>query len=594
MNRTRAHLAVIGVLTLTACSSAPAPPPAASPADRSAQVAALVNEAQQHLFDQSPYLQVRAGRLIGKLPDLSPEQEARDAAFVRSLLERVKAIPENEVGHEDALTLSILRWEAELASQNQVFYWLRFPYTPYVAGTSLNFVHQQIAAHPFTDPALHPANYLMVLAEYADQLDQFTAHLEGQRQRGIYLSRHALPGVIGLFRNYRANAPALLTVAPERLAALDPAAREKFAAAVATALEGRILPAFDRFIAALESPDYQAKAPEAVGLSQYPGGEGYYRLLVKYHTTMEVTPEALHELGKQRLAEIEATLAAIRAELGFTGTQEEFHQKLRTDPQFFAKTPAEVEDRFKTYIARIEPLLPQYFRRMPKAPYGVKRLDPAVEPAMTFGYYQAPTPDENIGLYRYNGSRLDQRPQIWAGPLIYHELVPGHHFHLALQSENEGLPAFRRDYLSSSAFNEGWGNYGARLAAEMGLLSDPYDRYGAALFDAFITTRLVVDTGMNLKGWSLEEGRQFMAAHTFQSAAEIASESLRYSADLNGQALAYKAGLEKLLELREKVKTRAGDRFDIRDFHDAVLGSGALPMAVLEKHLDWYFSQPRN
>lgn len=210
---------------------------------------------------------------------------------------------------------------------------------------------------------------------------------------------------------------------------------------------------------------------------------------------------------------------------------------------------------------------------------------------MTFGYYQPPTPDEPVGRYYYNGSKLDQRPQIWAGPLIYHELIPGHHFHIALQSENEELPSYRREYLSASAFNEGWGNYGALLAREMGLLDDPYDRYGAALFDVFISARLVLDTGMNLLGWPLEEARAYMREHTFQSETEIATETLRYSTDLFGQALAYKGGLEKLVELRETVRGRAGGSFDIRDFHDAVLGSGAMPLTILERHVRWHFDR---
>jgi len=588
MKSTPRQLLGLGLALLASSCSLKTPP---APVDYSPQVAALAAEAQQHLMGQSPFLQVRAGKLIGELPDITPEQASRDVAFARSLLARLKDLPANDLVHEDALTVAMLRWETELAIEADPFYWLTFPYTPYSAGFSINFVHQQIAAHPFSDPEAHPANYLQVLSEYADQLEQFKAHVKGQGERGIYLSRHALPGVVGLFQAFRAQAPALMTVQPERLSALSEEQRAKFQAAAQTAIADRILPAFDGFLAALESEDYQAHAPEAVGLAQYPDGERYYRLLVKAHTTLDVSPEALHALGKKRLEEIEAKMAAIRAEVGFGGSQEEFHVKLRTDPQFFAKTPEEVEARFNTYIARIEPLLPQYFRTIPKAPYGVKRLEPATEATMTFGFYQAPTPDEKTGLYRYNGSKLDQRPQIWSGPLIYHELVPGHHFHFALQNENTALSHFRRNYLGSTAFNEGWGNYGATLAGEMGLLNDPYDRYGAALFDAFISARLVLDTGMNLMGWSLEQGRDYMAAHTFQSQSEIETETLRYATDLNGQALAYKAGLEKLVELREKAKAKSGEKFDIRNFHDAVLSSGAMPMMVLERHVDWYFDQ---
>lgn len=577
----------VAILALMSGSLAAQPP---APRDFGAEVASLAAEAYQRNFDQSPFEQVRSGRLISRLPDITEAQVAENIAFAKSLLARLATIPENALSHQDALTAEVLRWDSEIAVASEPFYWLTFPYTPYVAGFDIAFVHQQLALHPFSDPQNHPANYLLVLGEYADRIDQLQAHLDGQRQRGIYLSRHALPGVIGLFKASRDQLPSL-EVTRDRLGALPAKDQETFLAAAGQLIQQRIKKAYDRFLASLESADYAAHAPDAVGLAQYPNGEKTYRLLVKMHTTLDITPEALHDLGQKRLAEIEAKLAGIRKELGFEGSQQEFHHHLRTDPRFFAKTPEEVEARFKTYIARIEPKMRDYFRVLPKAPYGVKRLDPAAEGSMTFGYYQAPTPDQPTGLYRFNGSKLDQRPMIWAGPLIYHELVPGHHFHFALQSENESLPPYRRGYLISSAFNEGWGNYGAVLAGEMGLLDDPYDRYGAALFDAFITARLVLDTGMNLLGWSLEEGRRFMAAHTFQSPEEIATETLRYATDLNGQALAYKAGLEKILELRERARAKAGEHWDLRDFHEAVLNNGAMPLAVLEKHIEWTFSQ---
>lgn len=573
-------------LTVSGCGDAPPPP-----VDWTAEVAAIADEAWQRTLSQSPYLQVRQGQLIRELPDLTPRQAAENVAFARRLLSRIEAIPEAQLTHEDALTLAILRWDAERTLEGEPFYWLGFPYTPYLSSFGFNFVHQQLPVHPFSEPTAHTENYLTVLSEYAEQLEQLSAHVDGQVERGIYLSRHALPGVLGLFGSLREIARAVMPVADERLTGLDDDARAAFQASVEAAIADRVLPAFDRLLAALGSDAYRANAPDAVGLMHYENGETYYRFLVKLHTTMEVTPEELHELGERRVAELEAEMAAIREEVGFSGTRAEFHRKLRTDRQFFAASPEEVEAKFNDYIARIEPLVPDYFRTIPRAPYGVQRLNPAAEASMTFGYYQPPTPDEPVGRYHYNGSQLDERPQIWAGPLIYHELVPGHHFHIAAQSENESLPLYRREYLGASAFNEGWGNYGARLASEMGLLDDPYDRYGAALFDIFISARLVLDTGMNLLGWTLDEGRAYMAEHTFQSETEIATETLRYSTDLNGQALAYKAGLEKLLELRLRARELAGEAFDIRDFHETVLGSGAMPMSVLVEHVEWAFAE---
>lgn len=581
------------IIFLLVVALACAPPPDEAPRDLHAEVAALADEVWQWQLAQDSYFQVRQGQLFRELPDLTRAQAAEEIAFWRSMLDKVRALPSVELDHEDALTVAILRWDAELIIEGEPYYWLRFPYTPYMVGFLFNFTHQQLAAHPFSEPAVHTENYLAALGEYAALLEQLQAHIEGQVERGIYLSRHALPGVLDLYRSYRTQAETLMPVTDERLAAFEDEEREAFKASVAETLATRVMPAFEGLLGVLGSETYAANAPNAVGLSQYPDGEAYYRFLVKAHTTMDTSPEALHELGKQRVAELEAKMAAIRSKLGFEGSRDDFHQKLRTDPQFFAQTPAEVEAIFEDYIARIEPLLGDYFWHQPQASYGVARLSPAAEGSMTFGFYSPPTPDKPTGLYYYNGSKLDQRPQIWAGPLIYHELIPGHHFQIALQNENESLPHYRQEYFNAGAFAEGWGNYAAYLAEEIGMLPDPHEQYGAALFDMFSSARLVLDTGMNLMGWSLEEGRAYMAEHTFQSPTEIATETLRYATDLNAQALNYKGGLEKFLALRAKAEAQAGDAWDIRDFHDAVLGSGAMPMAVLEDHLAWYFEQKK-
>jgi uncharacterized protein (DUF885 family) len=382
-------------------------------------------------------------------------------------------------------------------------------------------------------------------------------------------------------------------VAPERLDGLSEEDRQAFVASVDDLITTRLEPVIDALVALLSSDDYQSNAPDAVGLTHLPDGEAYYRYLVRANTTMSKTPTELHEFGKQRVAELEADMALIRDEVGFEGTKDEFHHMLRTDERFLARTPEEVEERYMGYIRRIEPLVADYFPSQPKAPYGVKRLDPAQEGTMTFGFYQQPSATAPVGNYRYNGSNLGERSLIWAGPLIFHELVPGHHFHIASQNENESLPTYRRENIAYGAYTEGWGNYSAKIAKEMGLLDDPYDRYGWDLFEIFFSTRLVVDTGMNLMGWTLEEGRQYMRDHTFQSETEIGTESLRYSTDMPGQALNYHAGFQKLLDLRERARELAGEGFDIKDFHDAVLGNGALPMEVLEKHIEWYFDPER-
>jgi uncharacterized protein (DUF885 family) len=222
---------------------------------------------------------------------------------------------------------------------------------------------------------------------------------------------------------------------------------------------------------------------------------------------------------------------------------------------------------------------------VPKASYDVQRLDPHLEGSMTFGFYRPPTATDPIGHYYYNGSKLNERNLLFAAGLMCHELIPGHHFQIARQEENDSLPPFRREAFQT-AFVEGWGEYAANLGFEMGVYNDPYDHYGRLLMDSMIASRLVVDTGMNALGWSRERASQFLRENTILSDAEIATETLRYAVDIPAQALAYKIGSKQMLALRRRARERLGPKFDIRQFHEWLIGSGSMPLGVLEQHID--------
>jgi uncharacterized protein (DUF885 family) len=278
--------------------------------------------------------------------------------------------------------------------------------------------------------------------------------------------------------------------------------------------------------------------------------------------------------------------------VGFKGDKAEFKRFLRTDPRFFPKTPEEIGERLMTYVRRLEPKLDAFFLRKPKAPYGVKRLEPHLEPGQTFGYYQIPAGDDPKGYYRFNGSNLSDRSLVNAAALIAHELLPGHHFQINLAYEVPGIPEFRRESFDT-AYTEGWGDYASAVAGEMGLYEDPYDLYGRLAMDMFISVRLVVDTGMNALGWSRARAMDFMREHAMETETQIASETLRYCCDIPGQALAYKMGSLRIRALRDEAQAALGPRFDVRRFHDAVLGSGSLPMEALERRVRWFVADEK-
>ncbi len=560
----------------------------AGAASATAQVDALADELLAHLRDTNADIRLRSGLPITRLDDLTPEQARRESEFCRERLARLDGIALAELPHEQWLLARMLRHTFASGANAEEDYWLNFAVTPYSGGFVLLGVHHILAAQPLRSAA-DRESYLHLLGEYVAMLDQIAAKTRAQAERGIRVPRAAIAGVRATFAGMKTSALQVFEVAPERLAESTPVERSTFDAVVAVQIAKRIVPGYDRILAIFDE-DYVSKAPAEVGLGRFPGGEENYRRRITYGTGLKLTPQQIHERGLADVVELERKMQRIRIELGFQGDRAAFHDMLRKDPRFLAKTPLEIEQRYLKYMERIEPQIPKYFSRLPQARYGVKRVELAAESGMTYGYYQQPSPADPVGYYRYNGSRPGERSLVTAAHLIYHELAPGHHFQLALQAENENVHPVR-EFLYYGAFAEGWAEYAASLAVEMSVLDDPYDRYGQLLSQTFLATRLVVDTGMNYLGWPLERARLYMQDHSFESDSQIATESLRYSTDLFAQALDYRLGFDQFWALRHRAEAALGDRFDIRRFHAAAVGSGAMPLDVLAEHIEWFIAQ---
>jgi uncharacterized protein (DUF885 family) len=355
-------------------------------------------------------------------------------------------------------------------------------------------------------------------------------------------------------------------------------------------VNGEIVPAFQSVAAYLTGP-YRVGAPAGVGLSQYRGGAEYYRYLVVANTTLTVTPEQLHAQGLAAVAQLNHELEGIKRDVGFHGDLKAFKHFLAHDPQFYVKTTEQFGERLNVYVHRAAGAAPKYFLHMPKAAYGVEPLAKELAEAQTFGYYSQPTADKPKGIYYYNAWHPERTSALGAGALICHELIPGHHFQIALQQENTALPNVRRYDFSETGFVEGWGEYASQLCWDMGVYRTPYDKAGRIMQDLMISTRLVVDTGMNALGWSRERAMQFMRDNLTLSEAQIESESLRYSTDIPGQALAYKTGELTYLQLRRHAQQKLRQAFDIRQFHAWVLDSGSMTLDTLKAHIDYEIAQ---
>ena len=579
-----------GAMALALIAIGCAAPDPAPTGNASADLLALTDEFMADLTEETPYLQMMAGLRVPGLPDNSFEGAQEQAAKAQERLEKLRGIDRDQMAHDDQMTYSMFEGLLEQAVEAEQHFWHGFNVTPYSVGNGWAMLLAPVLGAATFEGDEDIDHFLGFLDDVGRYLEVDLQRLVGQEERGILLPKAAVPGARTALEGVRASLPALTTLSDARLASLDETQRERLLGGIETTMNDRVEPAFAALLDHLGEA-YVERAPEAVGLGQYPGGEEAYRFAIRTQTTLDLDPQEIHDRGLAYMEQIQKEMAEIRAELGFEGTKAEFHEQMRNNPRFFADSPEQVAERYMAYIDRIEPVIGDYFSVMPEAPYGVKRLDPAQEPGMTFGFYQAPSPAEPTGLYRFNGSKLDSRPMVWTAALIYHELIPGHHFHIALQNENEEFSAFRKmTGLLYAAFTEGWANYAASLAHEMGLMEDPWDRYGWLLFDAFIANRLIVDTGMNHLGWSLEKAREVMAENTFSSQEEIATETLRYSTDMPAQALAYKLGFEFIRGLRTAQEEKLGEGFDIKTFHAATVGTGAMPMPLLEQHVEWFMA----
>ena len=501
----------------------------------------------------------------------------------REFLRRVYAIDRDALTPEDQLNRELFRRSLEDDVGAHQFKAYLIPFAHRGGIQNPESLTSQLRLQTVADYS----DWIARIAALDEQIDTVIALAERGRDEGIVapnILMQRIPDQLALQVVDDVQDSPLWRVFEQLPESFTPSERESLRAAATEAIENNALPAY-RKLERYFNDRYLPASRKSIGLSELPNGAAWYEHLARSFTTTDSTPDEIHRLGLQEVKRIRAEMMQIIEEVGFDGSFQEFLQFLRTDPQFYFDSPDALYREYLAVSKRIDPELVRLFGRLPRMPYGVKPIPDSIAPDTTTAYYSRPAADgSRAGIYWVNLYRPEVRPKYEIEVLSVHEAMPGHHLQIALQQELGDIPNFRR-FMGFTAFVEGWGLYSERLGYDLGLYQDPYSRFGQLTYDMWRAVRLVVDTGMHYKGWTRQQAIDFFKDNAAKAEHDIVNEIDRYLL-MPGQALAYKIGQLKILSLRERAERRLGDDFDIRAFHDHLLGAGALPLDLLEQRME--------
>lgn len=608
-----ARLLVVSALTLALCTAcAHVAPSASTPADAPATAAAVSEDARLNAWFErkyeeqlqlSPIAMTMQGRKdrYGELDDMSREASQKQLAWMQAALAEMKSgFDYDRLGAETKLSWDLFDYQVRSTEAGDRFSDHRYPFEQ-MGGTQSFLPTFLINFHKVETEADYLA-YVARMREVPRAFGQLMDQVRRSAEMGIRPPRFAHEGVIeqagkvitgepftagadsALWADAQAKADALV-----KSGAIDAARAAQLKAQARAALVEAVQPAYADVVAWFKADLPNAVVnPSGVG-TRHPDGAAYYAERVRASTTTGMSPDEIHRIGLAEVARIRGEMEALKDRVGFKGDLKAFFRFVDTDPRFKypdtdAGRQAYIDDATKA-IATIKQQLPNYFGLLPKADLVVKRVEPFREVPGAAQHYYPSTPDgSRPGVYYAHLSDMSAMPKTTLEVIAYHEGLPGHHMQIAIAQELDGVPEFRKQ-ARFSAYSEGWGLYSEWLAREMpGTYTDPYSEYGRLTSEMWRAIRLVVDTGLHAKGWTQKQAVDYMAANSSIPLPAIEAEVRRYIT-WPGQATSYKIGMLKIQELRRNAEAELGDRFDIRGFHDAVLGGGALPLTLLERRV---------
>ena len=540
------------------------------------------------------------------IDDFSERGEDEQLAWFRKMAgELKKSFKYEALTPEGKTSYDIWTYQLERTERNVPFRRRGYVFTQ-MQGTQAALPQFLITMHKVDTPADMTA-YIARIGGIARAIDQLLVRAQVAAKEGVRPPRFAYEGVIAQSRGLVAGMPfGGQTDAPiwadakskisglQKAGKIDAAEAERLQAAARQALLDKFKPSYDALIAWFEA-DMKNTDAQARGVGALPQGAGLYKERLADSTTTDMTADEIHDLGLKEVSRIHAEMEAVKKQVGFKGTLQEFFTFMREDPQFFFPSTDEGREGYlqaaRDHLAFIKARLPEYFGLLPKADLEVKRVESFREQPGAAQHYAAGTPDgSRAGVYYAHLIDMKAMPKHQLEVIAYHEGNPGHHMQISIAQELKDLPTFRTQ-AGFTAYVEGWALYSERLAKEMGAYKDPYSEFGRLSSELWRAIRLVLDTGIHSKGWTEKQSVDYFITNSPSAEGAIRSEVQRYIV-WPGQATAYKVGMQKILALREKATKALGSKFDIKGFHDTVLGGGALPLTLLERRVDgWITSQ---
>lgn len=523
------------------------------------------------------------------LPQVSTVDRARRLRQEEAFLAELSEIDRSALNEANQVNLDLLNWVLGISVEAQKLNASRIPFNTF-SGFFSSALRSSFGVQMNTIEDYQ--SYISRLQEFPRYFQENIDNMREGMQTGFVLPKIVIDGVLPTVQAQVYDDPeqsSLFEPFNSVNDSLTPAQKSEVLVAGRRAILEFVVPAFRELAAFLED-EYYVASSDSIGISELAGGDDYYAHQIRRYTTLsDISADEIHNIGLQEVSRIRGEMEALIEELEFAGDFSEFTEFLRTDPQFYANSKEQLLKEAAFIAKKIDYRMPEFFGRLPRIPYGVVPVPDEIAPNYTTASYNsAPIGGIRGGAYWVNTYALDQRPLYELTALTLHEAVPGHHQQNAIARELDNVPAFRRQ-LGFSAFGEGWGLYAEKLGIEMGVYETPYDDFGRLSYEMWRACRLVIDTGIHAKGWSRDQALAYLSDNTSLSEANVRAEVDRYIS-WPAQALAYKLGELKILELRKKTEEALGPQFDIRDFHDAVLGNGALPLDALEASIDRFIA----